>query len=237
MSESPLREADSCTDNSDKDSSVCPTCGQDNFQNDVGMRSHHKQVHGQSIATGRSLENISCDECGSTYKERPDKIKTHDFHFCSVECKDSHEPMYDELPQLQETDKPSIKCEICGSVFEVIQFREDTAKYCSRECRIEATRRITGSERYNWKSNNGKQFGEGWEQLSEEVREGQNYTCHICGAHQNELNRRLDVHHIIPRSRFDDLNKANKKDNLVALCRSCHTKWEGSPVIPQSATE
>ena len=40
----------------------------------------------------------------------------------------------------------------------------------------------------------------------------------MCGIHQNELNRELDIHHI-------DYNKDNlNPDNLISLCQNCHGK-------------
>jgi 5-methylcytosine-specific restriction endonuclease McrA len=122
---------------------------------------------------------------------------------------------------------------MCGSTFEVIPFREETAKYCSRECRIDATRQITGSDRYNYKPDSGKEFGEGWNELAEKVRERDDHVCQACAVPEDELNRKLDVHHIRPRSKFDDVEQANTMDNLISLCRSCHKKWEGIPLKPQ----
>jgi 5-methylcytosine-specific restriction endonuclease McrA len=42
--------------------------------------------------------------------------------------------------------------------------------------------------------------------------------CEICGR------TAVDIHHIIPRSKFGDKNKMaqDKIDNLMALCRECH---------------
>ena len=45
-----------------------------------------------------------------------------------------------------------------------------------------------------------------------------NRLCKICKKNEKENKEKLTVHHI-------DYNKKNsKKSNLVALCRSCHTK-------------
>ena len=51
--------------------------------------------------------------------------------------------------------------------------------------------------------------------LKEKIRKRDNYTCQKCYKKQN--GRLLDVHHI-------DYNKRNsKKNNLISLCKSCHT--------------
>lgn len=50
--------------------------------------------------------------------------------------------------------------------------------------------------------------------LKEQVRQRDNYQCQLC--HKTE--RKLPVHHI-------DYNKRNNNsDNLISLCRSCHSK-------------
>jgi len=55
-------------------------------------------------------------------------------------------------------------------------------------------------------------------QLKERVRVRDNFKCQICGIPELELIERLHAHHI-------DYNKKNcELNNLVSLCRSCHTK-------------
>jgi hypothetical protein len=54
--------------------------------------------------------------------------------------------------------------------------------------------------------------------LKESIRIRDNHTCQECGIHQDELNHKLDIHHI-------DYNKDNlNPSNLISLCRSCHVK-------------
>ena len=52
--------------------------------------------------------------------------------------------------------------------------------------------------------------------LKKEIRQRDNYTCQLCGCRQEDTTHL--VHHI-------DYNKKNcNPDNLITLCRSCHTK-------------
>jgi len=52
--------------------------------------------------------------------------------------------------------------------------------------------------------------------LKRSIRERDNYTCQVCGALQEEVV--FPVHHI-------DYNKENcDRENLITLCRSCHSK-------------
>ncbi len=55
-------------------------------------------------------------------------------------------------------------------------------------------------------------------QLKEQVRDNFNRACFICGINEKECKTKLDVHHI-------DYNKKNNTiDNLICLCKICHTK-------------
>ncbi len=80
-----------------------------------------------------------------------------------------------------------------------------------------------GERGSNWQG--GKSFecyGIDWtETLRESIRQRDDYFCQLCGIHQDELIgrfKKLDVHHI-------DYNKKNlSPDNLVILCKKCHSK-------------
>jgi hypothetical protein len=59
----------------------------------------------------------------------------------------------------------------------------------------------------------------GWTKtFKEQIRFRDHYKCQICGCHEVENCRRLDVHHI-------DYNKENLNlHNLISLCQGCHGK-------------
>jgi len=59
----------------------------------------------------------------------------------------------------------------------------------------------------------------GWNKtFKEQIRNRDGYKCQICGVHEVDCFRKLDVHHI----------NYNKKDlsvsNLISLCQRCHVK-------------
>ena len=65
-------------------------------------------------------------------------------------------------------------------------------------------------------------YPEEWkDDIKEAIRKRDNYICQLCGIHQDELKgwqKKLNVHH-------KDYIKDNlNPDNLISLCRSCHTK-------------
>jgi len=62
------------------------------------------------------------------------------------------------------------------------------------------------------------------EELKESIRERDSHTCQVCKLRQEQLDRKLSVHHI-------DYNKDNcDSDNLISLCRSCHAITNGDRV-------
>ncbi len=56
--------------------------------------------------------------------------------------------------------------------------------------------------------------------LRELIRERDGYMCQLCGCLQEDCSERLSIHHIDYNKKNDSLN------NLIALCRSCHSKTQ-----------
>jgi hypothetical protein len=80
--------------------------------------------------------------------------------------------------------------------------------------------KLIGENASNWQGGISKlPYSQDWtEELKEYVRERDNCECQLCFISQDELNRRLDIHHI-------DYDKKNcNEDNLISLCVSCHAK-------------
>ena len=56
------------------------------------------------------------------------------------------------------------------------------------------------------------------EELKEQIRERDNYTCQICSVPETECLEKLAIHHV-------DYDKQNNLgSNLISLCNSCHSK-------------
>jgi DEAD/DEAH box helicase domain-containing protein len=94
----------------------------------------------------------------------------------------------------------------------------------------------------NW-SNDPNDYGPDWVKIRERVRAQAGFRCQVCGLPENgpstelRTSRQHDVHHKIPFRNFvrnsqsretlqSALQKANRMDNLVTLCPSCHRKAE-----------
>jgi DEAD/DEAH box helicase domain-containing protein len=73
-------------------------------------------------------------------------------------------------------------------------------------------------------SNDPNDYGPGWSKIRERVRARDGYKCQVCGT--PESGRQHDVHHKIPFRAFASREEANRLENLITLCPSCHKKAE-----------
>jgi len=93
-------------------------------------------------------------------------------------------------------------------------------KYHSEETKQKMSKAQRGEKGSNWQGGLSFEiYPQGWtDDLTNSIRKRDNYICQLCGIHQDELDIKLDVHHI-------DYNKRNlNPKNLISLCRSCHMK-------------
>jgi DEAD/DEAH box helicase domain-containing protein len=80
-------------------------------------------------------------------------------------------------------------------------------------------------------SNDPNDYGPDWGKTRDRVRARDKYTCQVCGA--PETTRQHDVHHKVPFRSFvrgestePAYQQANRLENLITLCPSCHKKVE-----------
>ena len=69
-------------------------------------------------------------------------------------------------------------------------------------------------------------YGKNWNQQRNAARARDQFRCQFCGL--NETSRAHHVHHIQPFRTFTTAEAANKLENLVTLCPSCHIRAENS---------
>ncbi|RME89766.1 MAG: DEAD/DEAH box helicase [Anaerolineae bacterium] len=67
-------------------------------------------------------------------------------------------------------------------------------------------------------------YGPEWPRLRARVRARDGYRCRLCGAPEGE--REHHVHHKVPFRAFASPAEANRLDNLITLCASCHRRVE-----------
>lgn len=101
---------------------------------------------------------------------------------------------------------------------------------------------ISGEE--HWSYRHGERAtGKGWNKNKKEaVRERDGYrcaspSCSITQEKHRELwGEALHVHHLQKVRDVDDPAKRNAKENLITLCRQCHSRWErmsDARIVPQ----
>jgi len=93
------------------------------------------------------------------------------------------------------------------------------------------------SDHPSWKGGYTRNRDTNWPELRSKALDECGWECQGCGRseedHQDEHGVGLSVHHIFPVRWFKTPEDADTIDNLVALCRSCHDRWEGVPLRPQ----
>jgi len=96
---------------------------------------------------------------------------------------------------------------------------------------------ISGEKNAHWNGGRERYYGPNWTEKRENAIQSNNEQCKACGMgrekHKEVYGSDIEVHHITPIKEFDDPEAANKVENLVPLCKSCHKTWEGIPVMPQ----
>ena len=213
----------------------CPTCGRDDFENARGMKCHHKMAHGESIA-GIQTE---CSWCGDDVRVLPENHRKSDRHFCKdTDCRERWlRSRTGEDSASWEGGMETFTCANCGG--DVNRYPSSVNGenvFCGRGCYTDwESTQMRGSDHFNWKGGYEPYYGENWLQQRRKALERDGHTCQSCGHAPGDDDRDLDVHHVRPVRTFDDPEDANALENLVSLCRSCHSTWEGVPVRPELA--
>lgn len=116
------------------------------------------------------MPEVECDNCGEITSKSQYKIDRNENLFCSQNCyHDFGRPdMEGEKNPNRSTGKIAVECEQCGDMFDVYPYREDSARFCSRECSDEYKKGITGEDHARWKGNK------------------ETYTCEQCGGRFEE---------------------------------------------------
>jgi DEAD/DEAH box helicase domain-containing protein len=73
-------------------------------------------------------------------------------------------------------------------------------------------------------TNDPNDYGTDWQKIRLAVRKRDQFKCQVCGA--EESTREHDVHHKVPFRAFTSSAEANRLENLITLCRTCHQKVE-----------
>jgi hypothetical protein len=196
-------------------------------------RECHKKDRGSDVT-------LECEICGDTFKTIPSNKDTR--RTCSYECQGElfSQEYVGEDAATWNGGKIELECSVCGGTFQSSPGEADRRETCSRDCRkVYISETYSGENSHEWKGGSVDYYGPNWRQRRDEIVERDGHTCQICGVTTAELGEELHVHHITPFRKFEEehgrpdcYEKANDPSNLVSLCRGCHVRWEGIPLVP-----
>lgn len=214
----------------------CPSCERDDFKNEEGMRWHHSYEHGEKLPS-----QVTCDNCGIEFRKPPSLIERSENDFCSKPCSNEYRRGKPAPPDhnFRDGGKSEYDCANCNDTINrypsTVEANETGKAFCSRKC---ADQYRTGNRK------SGIHYGPNWGEQRQKRLEKDHWKCVVCGKsndqEKEDKGHALHVHHITPARNFEvgdgqiDYERANRIDNLVTLCVSCHHRWEGIPLRPQS---
>lgn len=171
---------------------------------------------------------VNCKNCGKIISRKYsqwENSKTKNF-YCNKTCNKTFF-LKNQIPHNKKT-KIVARCVECNKVIErhESQFVAYGNHFCNPKCNGEwKAKNIVGDKVYNWKGGYDPYYGPNWKVQRKKCRERDNNTCQICHKTKVELGRNLDVDHKIPFEAFNlNWQEANRLENLISLCASCHTK-------------
>ena len=124
------------------------------------------------------------------------------------------------------SDDISTRCARCRDkiVVPAWYIEQTQLHFCDATCRQAWTEAEPSFEVKFGKAS--KWRGANWEIQAREARARDSFACQACCVSEEALGRQLDVHHKIPYRSFPSNLEANKLENLVSVCPSCHAKLE-----------
>ena len=149
--------------------------------------------------------------------------------YCSKECANK-----DRIGSHLNTSNHTLTklCDWCGKEFTrpLSNFRGKHS-FCSHPCSAKwwSEFGLHGEKHPNYINGKGNIYGDNWVSIRDSVLKETDNKCKLCTSSKN-----IDVHHIIPFKFFHDPQIANRKENLIALCRKCHAKeeWKSRAMLP-----
>ena len=154
----------------------------------------------------------------------------------SVQCTECSEPFSTETGmKIHRTavhgpvDHVTLICEGCGDEYSVKESKADGRRFCETDC---AVHNLHKTREYSRSEEPRPSYGSEWPLVRDRCLKRDDHRCQSCGVDEDELQNSLHVHHIRPLRDHEDRSKANRLENLVSLCKSCHYEWEGIPIRP-----
>lgn len=155
----------------------------------------------------------TCQHCGAKYTATAvDRVK-----FCSRKC---YIAAVGSRPKTR-----AVECAQCGALVQRphAAIKRVQHSFCGDECRRKFHR---GANHYAYRGDKDPNRGAKWNRLADSIRHRDSYSCRRCGLCQNgngKNGEKLSVDHVRPWRSFENKDEANHPDNLVSLCRPCHS--------------
>ena len=132
--------------------------------------------------------------------------------------------------RLRQEEEIRVRCKGCSkAVFLPRWYTEKGVRvhFCSQTCREDWEKAAQDDGIFHLELNGRPEHrGGNWTHQAALARERDGFTCQICGVTEEELDRKLDVHHKMPVRTFVTATDANHLSNLVSVCPSCHKREE-----------
>ena len=200
----------------------CETCGKSFLVNaSYGQSKNARFCSRQCRKTGSIIKCLNCGK--ENYFER-NTINAGKGKFCNMTC-------YAQWQSVNRCAENNFRwgggqvernCKQCNTVFRVdpCEVKHGRGIFCSKMCHDQwRSQNVIVEKSPSWIGGKGG-YPSGWSNnLKNEIRKRDFHLCVSCGA--PEAREKHHVHHI-------DYEKSNlDPDNLVSLCRQCHSKTNG----------
>lgn len=137
--------------------------------------------------------------------------------------------MFDEEQHIRHEDGVAVRCVQCGKHFSHPRWYADKgvqSKFCSTKCRSNWDLETFDEPFHLVLEGRPDYRGGNWKGQSQKARARDGYCCQGCGVTEEDLGRQLDVHHKVPFRLFESPVEANRLENLISVCPSCHKTLE-----------
>ncbi len=231
--------------------SECPTCGV-GLRTVKSLPKHHEKVHGAPLPNltckgcdspfyhpkadrafcedcdfrvgehnpnwRAAKEEAECKICGETFEYYPSDKKGV---YCPRCVESSEEFLGTPSYEVREVERVQKDCRYCGKTRTVLKSDVDRGqrKFCDIECF-----HAWLSDR--WGETHKYPYVGPWYSVRLQALERDDHRCQLCGITREEIGQEPDVHHIRPVREFEDITKAHRLENVIALCRTCHRQAE-----------
>lgn len=216
-------------------SSLCSPCSK---RKSIPSSSECKiiDIHFRKVG-GKWMSLVQCPMCGYVFTRSNTKVRAQQKTYCK---KCSHIIQRAPLPDNKDCiildeivykeghhTYAIVKCPICRKSFDKTRhaIRADGHTICLQCSRIIKAR--YGPDNHRWKGGYRGYYSKNWTIIAETVRDRDGHRCQYpsCSVREGDLDRSIDVHHIVPYIESKD----NSLTNLISLCPEHHA-WADSAI-------